>query len=246
MRIFGLIGKKLSHSFSPGFFDEKFTRENFPDCTYQLFPLQNIKDIRRLVKENPGIEGLNVTIPYKKDVLPLLDEISEEAREIGAVNTVRVERMGKKTRLKGYNTDATGFLQACHALRKRPAALVLGTGGSAGAVRYVLENSGIRYLTVSRNPSGKYEIGYRELNEKTIKKYRLIINTTPLGMYPDIESAPPIPYHCLTADHHLFDLIYNPAETMFLKKGKAAGAQIQNGLLMLELQAERAWEIWNA
>ena len=244
MRIFGLIGKTLSHSFSPGFFDEKFTRENFPECTYKLFPLQDAKEIHSLIRENPEIEGLNVTIPYKKDIMPLLDEISGDAREIGAVNTIRIHRGGGKIRLEGFNTDATGFLHACTALRNRPAALVLGTGGSAAAVKYILERFQIPFLSVSRSPSGS-EIGYDDLDEKAIRKHRLIINTTPLGMYPDIDHFPPVPYQHLKSEHHLFDLIYNPAETLFLKKGEAAGARTQNGFLMLELQAERSWEIWN-
>lgn len=244
MRVFGLIGKTLEHSFSPGFFDEKFTRENVPDCTYKLFTLQDAKEIYSLIRDNPEIEGLNVTIPYKKDIMPVLDWISDDAYEIGAVNTIRIRRAGGKIRLEGFNTDATGFLHACTALRNRPAALVLGTGGSAAAVQYILKQFQIPFLSVSRNPSGR-EMGYNNLNEKIVKEHQLIINTTPLGMYPDVDHFPPLPYQYFTSEHHLFDLIYNPAETLFIRKGKAAGARAQNGFLMLELQAERSWEIWN-
>jgi shikimate dehydrogenase len=246
MRVFGLIGRTLGHSFSPGFFEEKFLRENLPGYTYRLFPLEKISDIVELIRDNPEIEGLNVTIPYKQEVIRYLDDISPDARYIGAVNTIKIIRNQKSIHLSGYNTDAFGFQHACHSLQSRHETLVLGTGGSAKAVCYVLELFGIPYLSVSRNPKYPEIIGYHDLSKYLMDQHRLIINTTPLGMHPITNSFPSIPYHHLTEKHFLFDLIYNPTETEFLKRGKQAGASIQNGELMLELQAEKSWEIWNS
>lgn len=246
MRTYGLIGKKLGHSFSPGFFEEKFLRENLPGHTYRLFPLQEISSIKALIQENPDITGLNVTIPYKKEVMPYLNEISPDAKEVGAVNTIRINRGANEIHLSGFNTDTFGFQHSCNALEHLLPTLILGTGGSSRAVKYVLKKFQIPYLSVSRNPSKHDEIGYEEIDKKILGKYRLIINTTPIGMFPDIESCPDIPYHLLNQKHFLFDLIYNPTETSFLKHGRLAGCQTENGQLMLELQAERSWEIWNS
>lgn len=246
MRVFGLIGKTLGHSFSPGFFEEKFLRENLPGYTYRLFPIEKISDVVRLIRENPEIDGLNVTIPYKQDVIRYLNHISPDARRMGAVNTIKIFRKQNSIQLSGYNTDAFGFQHACRALQSRHAALVLGTGGSAKAVCFVLELFGIPYLSVSRNPKYPKIIGYNDLDKSIMDQHRLIINTTPLGMHPETDSCPPVPYQYLTRKHFLFDLIYNPAETEFLKRGKQAGATIQNGEVMLELQAEKSWEIWNS
>jgi len=245
MRIFGLIGKPLTHSFSPTFFQEKFNRENITNSDYRLFPLENLTELSTLICKNPQIEGLNVTIPFKREVIALLNELDETARQISAVNTIKISRQNKSLFLKGYNTDAFGFQHACDGLHNNNKALVLGTGGSAQAVKFVLASLHIQYLLVSRNPTGVNEIGYESLSQRTLDDFRLIINTTPLGMFPNIDEAPPIPYHLLSKNHFLFDLIYNPAETLFMKKGKEAGATVQNGELMLELQAERSWEIWN-
>lgn len=246
MRIFGLIGKTLGHSFSPGFFEEKFLRENLPDSTYRLFPLPEISNITELAINNPEIEGFNVTIPYKQDVIPYLHEIAPDARELGAVNTIKITRTGNRVKFSGYNTDTFGFQHACAALRFRHPALILGTGGSARAVQFVLNTYQIPFLSVSRKPEQDNVLSYDDLDENILKKYRLIINTTPLGMYPKVKACPQIPYEKLSRQHFLYDLIYNPAETEFLKRGRNAGAHTQNGQLMLELQAERSWEIWNS
>ncbi len=245
MRVFGLIGKPLAHSFSPTFFKEKFLRENHPNCTYQLFELNDPLEVLTLVENNPQLAGLNVTIPYKTTVINLLDELDETAKIIGAVNTIRIIREQGQIFLKGYNTDAFGFLHACNGLKSNKKALILGTGGSAKAVQFVLQSLGIDYFSVSRTPNWEKEISYDALTSEILASHKLIINTTPLGMYPKTEAAPPLPYRELGKKHFLYDLIYNPSETLFMKKGKAAGATAQNGELMLELQAERAWEIWN-
>lgn len=246
MRTYGLIGKTLGHSFSSRYFEDKFARENMAGYLYKLFPLEKISDLVPFIHQHPDIKGLNVTIPYKQDVIQLLDELSADAKTIGAVNTIKIIRNGNDLKLQGFNTDATGFLHSCAALQKRLPALVLGTGGSAQAVTFILKRFQIPFISVSRNPKEKNQIGYNDLNQRIIENHKLIINTTPLGMFPDTDSSPPIPYHLLTNNHFLFDLVYNPAETLFLQKGKAAGAIIQNGELMLELQAERSWEIWNS
>jgi len=245
MKIYGLIGKSLQHSFSPCFFNNKFSRENFTDCCYQLFPIENAGEIRTLVAVNTEIAGLNVTIPYKQAVMKYLDYIDPTAQQIGAVNTIKITREKNLTRLFGYNTDAHGFLYSNAALKNRPKTMILGTGGSAQAVRYILKQWQIPFISVSRNPGSKNEIGYLDLNETIIKNHLIIINTTPLGMFPHIDESPLLPYQYLTKSHFLYDLIYNPTETMFLKNAVSAGANTQNGELMLELQAERSWEIWN-
>jgi shikimate dehydrogenase len=245
MRIFGLIGKPLTHSFSPAFFQEKFLRENFQNCDYRLFPLNKASDLKSIISNNPHIEGLNVTIPFKRDVIPFLDELETTAKKIGAVNTIRIFRTANKIILKGYNTDVFGFLYGCNGLRQSSKALTLGSGGSAQAVRFALGMLNIECFSVSRKPIEKNQFGYNDLTSEILNKFSLIINTTPLGMYPNMNEAPPIPYHLLTSNHFLFDLVYNPSETLFMKMGKQAGATVQNGELMLELQAERSWEIWN-
>ncbi len=246
MKVFGLIGKTLGHSFSPAFFEEKFLRENIPDCRYKLFPLDEISSISDIANNNPEVKGFNVTIPYKRDVIPFLGDISPDAKKLGAVNTIKIIRTQNHLKLIGFNTDTYGFQHACTALRLRYPALVLGTGGSAQAIKFVLDNFQIPCLAVSRKPSYPGEIGYGDMDKKMLEKYRLIINTTPLGMFPDIESCPDFPYELLNQNHFLYDLIYNPTETAFLKHGRLAGCHTENGRLMLELQAERSWEIWNA
>ncbi len=245
MRIFGLIGKSIEHSFSPGFFTDKFIKENQPDFQYKLFPLKNIEEVVQLCIANTEIQGLNVTIPYKKAVIPFLNEIDPVALEIGAVNTIKIVRDQKQIRLLGFNTDAYGFEHSCSALHRQTKALVLGTGGVALAVTFVLKQLQIPFFSVSRFPKGKFETGYNNLNDSIMQDHQIIINTTPLGMYPDVGECPPIPYKYLNSKHFLFDMIYNPAETKFLKLGRLEGATTQNGKLMLELQAERSWEIWN-
>ncbi len=246
MKTYALIGKTLTHSFSKAFFDEKFLRENISDCQYLLAPLPSIDELIPFINSDPTLAGLNVTIPYKEAVLPLLDELDQVAGKVGAVNTIVIKRHGESLWLKGYNTDVFGFQNGCNGLQHAQHALVLGSGGAAKAARYVLQQNRIDYLTVSRNPKNNNQIAYRDVDASLLKNHKLIINTTPLGMYPDVEACPPIPYHLLGAQHFLFDMIYNPAETEFLKRGKATGAATQNGLLMLTLQAEKAWEIWNS
>ena len=243
MKQYGLIGYPLSHSFSKGYFAEKFAKENIVDCKYDVFPLEKIEDFVELCNDKKNLIGLNVTIPYKEKTIPFLDELDETAANIGAVNTVRFSN-GKKI---GYNSDAYGFEMSLKPLLKshHTQALILGTGGASKAVEYVLKKLGIAFQYVSRTKNDK-AISYEELNESIIQHSKLIINTTPIGMYPNIDTAPDIPYNVLTEKHLLYDLVYNPEETLFLKKGKEKGAQTKNGLEMLYLQAERSWEIWNS
>ncbi|GEP96302.1 shikimate dehydrogenase family protein [Chitinophaga cymbidii] len=242
MRLFGLIGFPLSHSFSKGFFTEKFEKEGITGCRYENFPIPDIGQFPLLWKEHPQLEGLNVTIPYKQVVIPFLDELSEAAQAIGAVNCVRL----KDGRLKGHNTDVTGFRRSLEPLLKpqHTKALILGAGGAAKAVKFALQQLGITYTEVSR----KYcngTIGYEAISKEIMDAHPLIINTTPLGMYPNVAEAPPIPYHFINEDHLLYDLVYNPAETQFMQQGAARGAAVKNGHEMLILQAEASWEIWN-
>jgi shikimate dehydrogenase len=246
MRCFGLIGFPLSHSFSKKYFTEKFEREGITDCRYDLYPLEHIDLLEPLISDNADLAGLNVTIPYKESVMSLLDEIDQEAARIGAVNTIRISRHAGKTWLMGFNTDVFGFRKSITPfIQNRPyKAFILGTGGSSKAVAYVLNNMGMDVKFVSRNPGHENHISYQDL-PKLIGPASVIINASPAGMYPNVSNCPDIPYEQLTPDHILFDLVYNPAETLFLSKGKAKGATIINGLQMLYLQAERSWEIWN-
>lgn len=246
MRFFGLIGKSLEHSFSPVYFKEKFEREGIQDSYYQLFPLKTIDEFNQLINDFSELTGVNVTIPYKKSIIPFLDEIDENAKEINAVNTIKFERINSKLVLKGFNTDYLGFVDSLKPYLKdyHKSALILGTGGGSAAVAYALKKMGINYIKVSRNPVREV-LSYNELTEEIIREYNLIINTTPLGMFPDIETYPQIPYSAISKDHILFDLIYNPTKTVFLKKGQEKGATIINGSEMLISQAEYAWKIWN-
>jgi shikimate dehydrogenase len=242
MRLFGLIGFPLSHSFSKKYFTEKFEKEGLKDCSYENFAIPSIDELKKILA-TPGLEGLNVTIPYKEKVIPFLFQASPVVKKIKACNCIRI----KNGRLFGYNTDIAGFEKS---LKKNwnpflhSHALILGTGGSAKAVRYVLDKYDIKFKQVSRKPSAD-SYSYEQLTKNIISKYKLIINTTPLGMYPNVVEAPPIPYEFLTNEHFLFDLIYNPAKTLFLKKGEEQGAFIQNGYDMLVEQAEVNWKLWN-
>jgi shikimate dehydrogenase len=242
MRRFGLIGKTLSHSFSKNYFTQKFAREHINNCRYDLFELPTIEELPALLLSYPNLEGLNVTIPYKQEVIPYLDEATEVVKEIGACNCIKIS--GGK--LKGFNTDVVGFKRSLetHLLPGHDKALILGAGGAARAVQYALKELGIEYRLVSRLKTGE-GLGYEDVGEDILKKYRVIINTTPLGMYPNLDEAPPIPYQYLSPAHLLFDLIYNPAKTKFLQNGEAQGARIANGHEMLVLQAEESWRIWN-
>jgi len=240
--LYGLLGRNISHSFSPGYFNNRFLKENI-DARFDLFDIHSINELSNLLKSTPELRGFSVTIPYKQEVMNFLDRISPEAKNIGAVNCVKVTKDG----LAGYNTDAIGFLNSLKPLiqgKKNINALLLGTGGASKAVAYVLTNLSIPFKTISRR-AGDNLLTYDELDKTIIKSSQLIINATPLGMYPYINEAPSIPYEYLTEHHILYDLIYNPAETLFLKKGRREGAVIKNGLEMLYLQAEAAWEIWH-
>lgn len=246
-RLFGLIGKKLGHSFSKKYFTGKFEKMGI-DARYEPFELASISEFPGLIaNQKPfGLTGLNVTIPYKKEVIAYLDELSPEAEAISAVNTIRVEQ----ERLTGHNSDIPGFRQSLLEFldgAKPAKALILGTGGASRAVGYVLDKmmGGENVLYVSRDPSGERQISYDAIADADIREFPLIVNTTPLGMYPDVGSCPDIPYHSLTGDHFLYDLIYNPEETVFMQKGAQNGARTFNGMRMLILQAERSWEIWN-
>lgn len=243
MRQLGLIGYPLSHSFSKEYFRGKFEREGIGGYDYELFPLESIDQLPALLAGRPDLLGLNVTIPHKVSVLPYLDELDTTAAAIGAVNTIRITG----GRLKGYNTDAYGFRTSLEPLLlpSHRKALILGTGGASRAIIYVLEELGIDYIFASRNPEAK-EIGYDEIDRAVIHSYPLIINATPLGTYPNVNECPDIPYGELDGQNLLFDLVYNPAETLFLRNGKKRGARTSNGMEMLRLQAEKAWEIWTA
>lgn len=247
MRIFGLTGYPLSHSFSPSWFKEMFEREGIEDAVYRTFPLKDAAELPALLEKQRGICGLNVTIPHKEAVMPLLTELDAEAKAIGSVNTIVVQRTSEAITTKGYNTDAPGFRDALRPFLKgwHHKALILGTGGSSKAVDYVLRNIGLETLFVSRNPTGPNQVSYDALNAEAMAQFKLIVNTTPLGMSPNVNVLPDIPYPHVGPEHLLFDLIYNPEETEFLRRGRAHGAATCNGLRMLQLQAAASWKIWN-
>ena len=243
-KVFGLIGATVSHSFSKSYFDEKFFREGLRDYHYELFPLSNITDIEALL-QTKGLSGLNVTIPYKEQVIKYLDEVDGFAKKIGAVNVIKI----KDGKLKGYNTDSDAFLETVEKWLPKDKtfkALILGTGGSSKAVQEALKKLKIKYSVVSRD-AGKGDYVYEDVekNPKLITDSLLIINTTPLGMSPKTETMPPIDYELIGPDHYVYDLIYNPARTMFLQKAEMRNATIKNGLEMLHIQAEKSWTIWN-
>lgn len=244
MKRFGLVGKTLRHSSSAAYFKQKFATENLSGYRYDLFPLSDISQIIHLIKEHESLAGLNITIPYKQAVLPFLNQVDDVAAAVGAVNTIKIYRTPAGILLKGFNTDVIGFERSFPQLADFDNALVLGAGGAARAVCHVLKKRQIDYLMVSRNPAGGDQIGYEQVNEQLLKRFRLIINTTPLGMYPETGNLPPIPYECLTDRHFLYDLIYNPSETRFLLVGRQRGAKTMNGHIMLIMQAEAAWDIW--
>ncbi|MDG2194950.1 MAG: shikimate dehydrogenase [Polaribacter sp.] len=243
--IFGLLGKNISYSFSSGYFREKFLALELVNYEYHNFDIQKIEDFRSLLLANEqSLKGLNVTIPYKQAILPYLDEIDKNALQIGAVNTIKITKDGS---LKGYNTDAYGFQKSLEPLLKsqHTNALIFGTGGAAKAIAFVLQTLNIDFLYVSRNPKNEKEISYKELNETVLKRHQLLVNCTPLGTFPETEKSPNIPYQFIGKEHVLYDLIYNPSVTTFLANGKKQGARIKNGLEMLQLQAEKSWQIWN-
>lgn len=241
--IYGLIGHPLKHSFSPSFFNAKFKEENI-DARYELFDIEELSEIKKIIDSTPNLNGLNVTIPYKENVIKYLDEIDETAKIIGAVNFIKIND-GK---LLGFNTDAFGFEKTLlkYLSNQSKNAVVLGNGGSAKAVRFVLEKNKIEYQIICRTPKNKDELSFNDLNVINWKDYTFVINTTPLGMFPEVDLFPPINYDQINQEHVLIDLIYNPETTRFLELGKSNGARIQNGLEMLVAQAEKSWEIWNS
>lgn len=244
MKKYGLIGFPLTHSFSKKYFAEKFEKEGIADVAFHNFPLTSIDEFPQLLRSNPTLRGLNVTIPYKEQVLQYLDHLSEEVKETRAVNCIKIGKDG----LVAYNTDIIGFRDS-FVKKLKPGiknALVLGSGGSSKAVQYVLDKLGIDFLVVSRTIGNKPGfIGYNQLSKEMLNDFTVIINCTPLGMYPDESTFPDIPYSYLSPKHYLFDLVYNPAKTQFLKKGEEQGALTENGYEMLKLQAEASWKIWN-
>lgn len=243
MKVFGLIGRPLTHSFSRTYFTEKFHRQNLTDLRYENFELSTIDDLPALLEDHPQLVGLNVTIPYKKEVLPYLNDADPVVKQIGACNCIKITG----GRLTGYNTDVIGFRESLVPLLKpfHNKALVLGTGGAAEAVKFVLDELHIEFVSVSRNKK-EDGITYDAVDEALLQQHLLLINTTPLGMFPHLDEAPDLPYQYLSNRHLLFDLIYNPEKTLFLAEGEKRGALISNGYQMLVKQAEESWRIWNS
>lgn len=243
MRRFGLIGKALEHSFSKLYFEKKFVVERLRDCHYDNYEIGSIDQISKIISDNPEIGGLNVTIPYKEEVIPYLDHKNEIVKKTGACNCIKIVD-GK---LHGYNTDAIAFKNSLQQklLLHHQCALVLGSGGASKAIQYALKELDIDFLLVSRRQQ-ENQLGYEDVGEDTIEEHQIIINTTSLGMFPNIDQFPSIPYEALTSQHLLYDLIYNPPKTKFLEHGEQRGAQIINGYQMLVEQAEESWKIWNS
>jgi len=244
----GLIGRSVSHSFSKTYFEEKFLKDGLTGCSYQNFDLDSLRDLHAIINSN-RLTGLNVTKPYKQEVLAFLNELDDTARTIGAVNCIKVTWENGVPFLRGYNTDHYGFSQSIKPFLE-PAhrrALIVGTGGASQAVYYALKTIGVdAYFVTSSSKKGDNYFFYEELNEHVFHAFKLIVNCTPLGLFPETDQCPAIPYEFITGGHLLYDLIYNPAQTLFLEKGKAQGATVINGLNMLKLQAEKGWEIWTA
>lgn len=247
MKTYGLIGYPLAQSFSQKYFSAKFEKEGI-NAQYLNFPIPTIDEFKELIGHHPYIAGMNVTIPYKERVIPFLDELDDTAREIGAVNVIKFNWDGTKPHLKGYNSDTIGFYNSLKPLLQphHTKALILGTGGAAKSVAYSLKKLGISYRFVSRQPHGLGHVTYDQLTREIMESYHLIVNTSPLGMYPNVNASPDIPYQFLGKQHLLYDVVYNPEVTEFLQKGLEQGASIKNGLEMLHLQANAAWEIWNS
>ncbi|WP_370476828.1 shikimate dehydrogenase family protein [Tamlana flava] len=244
MNKLGLLGRNISYSFSKAYFKKKFEDEGIDNTSYENFDIENIDHFPSIVKNTKGLKGLNVTIPYKEQVIPYLDKLNKKAKEIGAVNTIKITKKGK---LVGYNTDCYGFKKSLEPFIKKHhrKALVLGTGGASKAIAYSLKELGISFQYVSRKLSNGIAFSYETLTVEDIENHQIIINCTPLGTFPNIDVCPDIQYNAITEKHILFDLIYNPEETKFLSLGKQNGATIINGLNMLKLQAQKAWSIWD-
>jgi shikimate dehydrogenase len=238
---FGLIGKNISYSFSVSYFTNKFKIEKLNDLTYQNFDIQNINDFSNILKNNPNIKGLNVTIPYKESVIPFLDKINKNAQKIGAVNCIKIT---KKSKLKGYNTDWLGFYNTLkNEIYAHKKALIFGNGGASKAIQFALKKLKIKFLVVSRNPTKK-QINYTDISEKLLINYTILINTTPIGTFPNVSDCISIPYNLISNKHLAYDLIYNPEKTQFLKNCEDNGATIINGYKMLVEQAEESFKIW--
>ena len=238
---YGIIGNPLGHSFSKGFFTEKFAREGI-EAEYLNFQIPEIGKLTEVLQENPELRGINVTLPYKTEVIPFLDELSDEAREIGAVNVVQI----RNGHLKGFNSDIIGFTRSIQPLLKphHRKALILGTGGASRAIRVGLTRLGLEWKYVSRTPrEGMFT--YEDITAETLREYEVIVNCSPVGMFPKVDECPAIPYEFLTQDNLLYDLVYNPENTLFMKKGALQGTVVKNGLEMLHLQAIASWEFWN-
>lgn len=246
MRIFGLIGKDLIHSGSASYFTKKFLQEHIRDAVYRNFPIPDVSGIRGLVSSDARICGLNVTIPYKKEIMPWLDQIDRDARSCGAVNVICIDRSGGDINLNGLNTDYLAFRETLIPVLRpwHKKALILGTGGAAGAAGYALQTLGVAFQYVSRQP-GEGQISYGAVNRELLAEHHIVINATPLGMYPETERCPPVDYRGIGAQHLLYDMVYNPETTLFLSRGREAGATVINGMGMLRMQAELSWEAWN-
>lgn len=244
MKKLGLLGKNISYSFSKTYFKKKFDNESIENTSYENFDIESIDLFPKIIKETRKLKGLNVTIPYKQQVIPYLDKVNKKAKAIGAVNTIKITKKGK---LVGYNTDCYGFKKSLkpYIKSKHKKALILGTGGASKAVAYALKQLGIEYKYVSRTLKDNVSFTYDALTKNDISEHQVIINCTPLGTFPNVEACPNIPYLAINKHHILFDLIYNPEETKFLKHGKSNNAVTINGLNMLKLQADKSWDIWN-
>ncbi len=247
MKKYGILGYPLAHSFSKRFFTEKFERGKV-DAAYENFEIDNISKFPEIITENPNLIGLNVTIPYKEQVIPYLNELEDAAREVGAVNTIKISRTETEVYLKGFNTDTHGFENSLKPLLKpqHSKALILGTGGASKAVKYVLSKLGIDFISASIEELKENEIRYEEIDSRIMTERLLIINATPLGTFPDVDTSPKIPYELITENHLLFDLVYNPETTKFMKMGLKKGATVKNGNEMLQLQALKSYKIWNS
>jgi shikimate dehydrogenase len=246
MKTFGLIGYPLEHSFSQRYFTQKFKDENI-EARYLNFPIESIEEFPNLLEKRPDLAGLHITIPYKQQVMEYLDEVDSVAKEAGAVNVIKITWNDKKPHLIGYNSDITGFSNSIEPLLQphHKKALILGTGGASKAVAYALKELGLLYRFVSRTPRHPSHVSYESLNEEILRDYTVIVNTTPSGMSPNTNECPTLPYNGITSKHLAFDLIYNPETTLFMQKCNEKGAVVKNGLEMLHLQAEAAWDIWN-
>lgn len=247
MKVYGIVGKTLAHSYSPGHFSQKFRKLKI-DADYRLFELDNIEDLPDLIERTQDLCGLSITIPYKRSVYRYMDEVDKMVQTTGSINTIKIERKNGEPYLTGYNTDVIGFertIKKAFSKKRNTRALILGTGGSAHSVAYVLRKLGIFYSYVSRETTKVEHICYDWLSEEMLMEHKIIINTTPAGMYPDVKACPNIPFEHISHEHFLYDLIYNPEETEFLRRGKERGATTMNGLPMLGIQADEAWKIWN-